>query len=690
MSKVQYLQTTLDKFPPLGWSFRHFIRHLKPFVHMHFTKRALEDGYNCSEVVSYREYGASLMAKETPSSALHIFPDRRLSNPFQSVLYSQSPSSGLKTVYYSELRKIMSSDLQPNEIVHLCWISSIVKDKSFCFEVFRDWVLDQNARGVRILCTLLGDDLDGDLRTSELLNCLVPAAEKIHVMSLTDLERARKNCSIPEDKLILITCPGFHTVVGVNSVRKYRRRKKIAVLGSVGENYFNNRISFETIKNDFRVSEKAALIMNSDFVWVGDKSVDITSIQFAASFGKIVICEKYGPMGDLLEDGADAILYGNNDDLNTVFERVISLEPKDFYRMSKNALKKSYALAPCAVSGEFTDFLKRGESLEKSSFQIDNPIYGPMVVETRLQKCKSQLGVVIVNYNSSADLLVCIASIKSSMFSDLTIYVVDSGSSQEERIKLSSMLNVSTILLNRNVGYAAANNIGVEQALKDGCDHIMICNPDIHFSPNAIGDLLGASGSIGDAIISPRINFYGETRVWGGIHRVRPNKNYSVEVESIPFDAEPTQKTDYAGGACLLFSKETWAKAGKMPEQYFLYFEETAWCIMAKQKGIDSIIAKEMTVEHKKRSSSYSPRAYYLYYMIRNKLNFSRDVFDLKINEYDRAHDTFVTGWEGRIPDDKRPVFDEIINLAISDGKKGVYGKIDEDQMRDFEKRIFF
>lgn len=41
----------------------------------------------------------------------------------------------------------------------------------------------------------------------------------------------------------------------------------------------------------------------------------------------------------------------------------------------------------------------------------------------------------------------------------------------------------------KNLGYAAGNNVGIKEALQDGCEWLVISNNDIVFCENAISEM---------------------------------------------------------------------------------------------------------------------------------------------------------------------------------------------------------
>ena len=89
-----------------------------------------------------------------------------------------------------------------------------------------------------------------------------------------------------------------------------------------------------------------------------------------------------------------------------------------------------------------------------------------------------KLSIIIVNYNSGEELIVCIKSIRRYLSNILhEIIVVDNNSTDNSRELLRiNFKNIQKIFLKINSGYAFANNYGIK---KSTGDYILLLNPDI-------------------------------------------------------------------------------------------------------------------------------------------------------------------------------------------------------------------
>ncbi|MDP3830600.1 MAG: glycosyltransferase, partial [Ignavibacteriaceae bacterium] len=87
-----------------------------------------------------------------------------------------------------------------------------------------------------------------------------------------------------------------------------------------------------------------------------------------------------------------------------------------------------------------------------------------------------KLSIVIVNYNSKKVLEDCLNSItKSHFLFDYQVLIIDNASTEKINDLEAKYNNFSFILNNKNVGFAAANNIGIRLAKGK---YILLLNPD--------------------------------------------------------------------------------------------------------------------------------------------------------------------------------------------------------------------
>lgn len=242
---------------------------------------------------------------------------------------------------------------------------------------------------------------------------------------------------------------------------------------------------------------------------------------------------------------------------------------------------------------------------------------------------------LILNYNSAEETVALYNNLKNSEYKDLEILVIDNDSKPVDKEKLQEhILKPNLIFNSQNLGYAGGNNVGIKKAIDGEADYIWILNPDIRIEPNTLNiliDLLERDASlaaVGPKIISRENNNMiftdGELiDLTNGLHTFHKNHNKPVLSTEEKVDYE----IDYIDGSSVLLRTAAVKELGFLPEEYFLYWEETDWCTNAKRNNWNLAIDTNAVVYNLNSEKG----AIYHYYYNRNKLLFSKK-FNLNYN----------------------------------------------------------
>ena len=126
-----------------------------------------------------------------------------------------------------------------------------------------------------------------------------------------------------------------------------------------------------------------------------------------------------------------------------------------------------------------------------------------------------KVGIVISNYNGWQDTLVCLESLQKMTFRDFEIVLIDDASPNDSVAQLQGKLPPNTVFLpqEKNVGFAAANNIGMRRALADGCDYALLLNNDTEVEQDTLhllAERLDREPELG--AVCPKIRFFDPPR----------------------------------------------------------------------------------------------------------------------------------------------------------------------------------
>jgi len=112
----------------------------------------------------------------------------------------------------------------------------------------------------------------------------------------------------------------------------------------------------------------------------------------------------------------------------------------------------------------------------------------------------------------------------SHNYENYMVIVVDNASTDNSVKNLEEEFKdrITIIKNNENLGFSGANNIGIEYALQNGCEFVILLNNDTVIDKDLIHNMVSTSLSNDNAIISPKIYYYNEpNKIWsagGGIN----------------------------------------------------------------------------------------------------------------------------------------------------------------------------
>lgn len=248
--------------------------------------------------------------------------------------------------------------------------------------------------------------------------------------------------------------------------------------------------------------------------------------------------------------------------------------------------------------------------------------------------------IVILNYNNCEDTIECVQSLRSAINSEkYKIVIVDNASTNDSVSKLNNILSpIEIIVSSENRGYAHGNNIGIKYAEQAGYEYICILNNDTIIDADFIetckNELKNNSQA---AFVSPALVEYkdnnliqstgGDIFINKGIVTLKNHGARRVELL-------PKIESDYIGGACIMFRTSILKSVGYIPENYFLFFEETEWCYKAQKIGYKNICLTDSYIYHKGSVSIKSVSGLQEYLMARNRVVFVRRNIDSRIRYY--------------------------------------------------------
>ncbi len=211
------------------------------------------------------------------------------------------------------------------------------------------------------------------------------------------------------------------------------------------------------------------------------------------------------------------------------------------------------------------------------------------------------VSAVCVSYNCADLLAVALASLGAQVVpGGLEVIVVDNASSDDSADVAAKVPGVTVVPLDKNVGFAAANNVGARLA-RGG--QLLFVNPDVDVPPGVVAALseflagMPTAAAVGPKVVGrdgrlqkfcarrfptflnllALVSGLEESR-WAGsalAHRYYPTACYE----------RGPARVDVLSGAFMLVAREPFEAVGGFDENYFLYAEDLELCRRLRRAG---------------------------------------------------------------------------------------------------------
>jgi GT2 family glycosyltransferase len=202
----------------------------------------------------------------------------------------------------------------------------------------------------------------------------------------------------------------------------------------------------------------------------------------------------------------------------------------------------------------------------------------------------ADISVVIVTYNSAECITACVQSVLAQTGPSFEVIVVDNASKDDTLARLKD-LPVRVIASQENLGFGRGNNLGF--ASSSG-RYICLLNPDAKLvSKKALQDLCfgmdtnGRWGMAGTRICSAdgRLQGLPATEYPGARH---VHRDFSKLPGGIA----------WIMGASMFIRRGVYEKLGGFDPEFFLYSEETDFCLRMRELGYEIGYISEVAVNH--------------------------------------------------------------------------------------------
>ena len=250
-----------------------------------------------------------------------------------------------------------------------------------------------------------------------------------------------------------------------------------------------------------------------------------------------------------------------------------------------------------------------------------------------------QLDIIIVNYNSTEQLLWCLKSLfDGSHGISLRVQVHDNASKKDDVDRLKKAFPQILLIKNkRNLGFAKA----VNNAFKQGsAPYALILNPDTLVQPDTLSKAMEHMeahpevGILGPVILDSDGAIQGSARAFPNLltalfgrksilSKIFPNNPITREnILTDRSDGVTPMEVDWVSGACMLVRRDAVDHVGLLDDKFFMYWEDADWCRRMWQKGWKVVYFPRSSVMHYVGVSSETN-------IFRSVLEFHRSIYRL-------------------------------------------------------------
>jgi GT2 family glycosyltransferase len=200
------------------------------------------------------------------------------------------------------------------------------------------------------------------------------------------------------------------------------------------------------------------------------------------------------------------------------------------------------------------------------------------------------ISVIIVTFNSADCIVACVESVLAQSGVSFEVIVVDNASADSTQEKLNG-LKCRVISSAENLGFGRGNNLGF--AASSG-RYVYLLNPDARLAEkNSLMELCRRMDT------NPRWGMAGTLVLSAdGKSESPPATSYPAQRHVHRDFSKLPGSIAWIIGASMIIRRELYEKLGGFDPEFFLYSEETDFCLRLRELGFEIGHVTEVTVSH--------------------------------------------------------------------------------------------
>ena len=244
----------------------------------------------------------------------------------------------------------------------------------------------------------------------------------------------------------------------------------------------------------------------------------------------------------------------------------------------------------------------------------------------------AKIGIVTVLYNSEKVLDEFFKSLDEQSYRNFTLYIIDNASTDNGLQKAHNLANKASFRCvffeeKSNWGVAKGNNIGINAALSDGCEYILLSNNDVVLHhKNTLKSMVERMNKTNIDILCPKIYYYDSPNIiWAAGGDFIKHDTATVHFGSRKKDnGEFDEEIDirYTPTCFVIIKAEIFKIIGLMDERYFVYYDDTDFMYRAWKAKCKIVYSPITSILHNESSSTGMNSPFKLYQATQNQVYF--------------------------------------------------------------------
>jgi GT2 family glycosyltransferase len=236
---------------------------------------------------------------------------------------------------------------------------------------------------------------------------------------------------------------------------------------------------------------------------------------------------------------------------------------------------------------------------------------------------KPAVSVVILTWNGTAYIKPCLTALLAQEYPQPEVIVVDNASSDGTPDFIATEFpDVRLIRNQRNLGFSAGNNIGLQAA---SGDLLVLLNQDTQVHAGWLAALALAFEEPGAGIVGCKLLYPDGTiqHAGGYLHGPRGLTGHVGRHAAAEGQFDQLADSDFVTGAAIAISRETLAQIGPLDEGFApAYYEDIDWCYRAHSAGYRVLYQPQAVLTHHESTATDALTYRRTYALIQGRLRF--------------------------------------------------------------------